>query len=115
MMKHWNRIRSDYIQSYHIGVLALNVLDGNLTDPPWEGFQFFENARPLPEGSLWHNVGYADSYLSFSDRLEVRNRIDTAIAKSRDAWYKTYGDNDDHEGAIKIWQRIFGSKFPNYG
>ena len=30
MIKHWNRIHSDYLRSYHIEVLAINVLNGNL-------------------------------------------------------------------------------------
>lgn len=115
MIKHWNHIHSDYLQSYHIEVLALKTLNGTLSDMSWDIFSFFNNARPLLEGSLWHDVGYADNYLTFSDRVEVLKRFDTAISKSRDAWYKTSGTNDDHRGAIEIWRQIFGSEFPSYG
>lgn len=115
MIKHWNRIHGDYLRSYHVEVLAIKTLDGNLNDTPWHVFRFFENARTLLDGLLWYDTGFADEYLSWSDRLEVQKRFDTAIVKSREAWYKTYGENDDHEGAIGIWRQIFGTEFPSYG
>lgn len=115
MIKHWNRIHSDYLQSYHIEVLSIKILNGDLSDTPWQVFQFFSNARPLLESYLWYETGFADDYLSWSDRQEVLKRFDTAISKSRDAWHKTYGSNTDHKGAIEIWRQIFGSEFPAYG
>jgi hypothetical protein len=115
MMKHWNRIHSDYLQSYHIEVLALKVFSGNLDSTPWNVHKFFDDARKLLQGSLWYDLGYVDSYLSSSDREEVLKRFDTAISKSQAAWYKTYGTNDDHKGAIELWRQIFGSEFPSYG
>lgn len=90
MIKHWNRIHSDYLQSYHIEVLALKVFDSNCDDTPWHVYQFFKEARILLQGSLWYEGAYADEYLSWSDRQEVLNRFDTAIEKSRDAWYESH-------------------------
>ncbi len=115
MIKHWNKVHSDYLQSYHIEVLAQKVFDTNLDDTPWHVFQFFEKARPLLTTNLWHELGYADNYLSWSDRQEVLKRFDTAINRSRDAWHKTYRDAQDHKSAIEIWRQIFGDKFPAYG
>jgi len=115
MIKHWNKIHSDYLQSYHIEVLALKAFDTNLDDTPWQVFQFFEKARPLLTTNLWHELGYADDYLSWSDRQEVLKRFDTAISKSRYAWSRTYNDTNDHKGAIEIWKQIFGDEFPAYG
>lgn len=115
MIKHWNRIHSDYLQSYHIEVLALRVFNGNLDDTTWNVFQFFSEARKLLEKPIWYDTGLADEYLSWTDRQEVLKRFDTATNRSRDAWYKTHGGNTDHKGAIEIWQQIFGSAFPNYG
>lgn len=115
MIKHWNRIHGNYLQSYHIEALALRVFSGNIDDTSWNVFQFFDMARPLLVGSLWYDTGFADAYLSWSDRLEVLKRFDTAIYKSRSAWHKTYNANDDHKGAIEIWKQIFGDKFPAYG
>jgi len=115
MIKHWSRIHSDYLASYHIEVLAINVFSGDLSDTAWQVFQFFENARKLLEQHLWYDTGNADDYLSWSDRQEVLKRFDTAITKSRDAWARAYDTNADHEGAIEIWRQIFGDKFPAYG
>jgi len=115
MIKHWNKIHSDYLQSYHIEVLALKVMFGNCDDTPREAYQFFKAARPLLENSLWHDVGYVDAYLTWSDRQEVLKRFDTAIEKSLDAWYKAHGSNNDQYGAIELWRQIFGSDFPSYG
>lgn len=115
MIKHWNRIHSNYLRSYHIEVLAIKVLSGNLNDTPWHVFKFFENARNLLEDLLWYDTGFADEYLSWPDRQEVLKRFDTAIERSRNAWSKAYGENDDHKGAIEIWKQIFGTEFPSYG
>lgn len=115
MIKHWNRIHSDYLQSYHIEVLAIKVLTGNLDDTSWHVFQFFDNARKLLENPLYYDTGLADTYLSWPDRQEVLKRFDTAITKSRDAWYRTYGVNEDDKGAIEIWRQVFGGEFPAYG
>lgn len=115
MIKHWNKIHGDFLQSYHVEVLALKVFDTNLDDTPWHVFQFFDKARPLLANSLWHDLGYVDSYLSWWDRQEALKRFDTAIGKSRDAWLRTFSGSSDHKGAIELWRQIFGDKFPAYG
>lgn len=115
MIKHWNRVHSDYMSSYHIEVLAISVFDSNLDDTPWEVFQFFDRARNLIERPLWYSTGFADDYLTWSNRLEVLRRFDAAIGKSREAWLKTYGSKPDHKAAIEIWKQIFRDKFPAYG
>jgi hypothetical protein len=117
LIKWWNRVHSRYLQSYHIEILAIRVLDGNLNDISWNVFQFFEKARALLAAPLWHDIGYIDAYLSNSDRLEVLKRFDTAITKSRDAWYadSLLNPNQNAKTAIETWRRIFGDKFPTYG
>lgn len=115
MIKHWNRFHGDFLRSYHIEVLAIKVFSGGLGDTPWHVYKFFSEARVLLQGALWYDTGLADSYLSWNDRQEVLRRFDRVIEKSRDAWYKTYGTNNDHKGAIELWQQIFGNDFPNYG
>lgn len=115
MIKWWNLSHSAYLQSYHIEVLALNVLEGPLNDMPWDVFQFFVNARRLLEGPLYHDVGYVDEYLSYVSRQEVLKRLDTAIDLARAAWYNTYLPQANHREAIRLWRRVFGDKFPEYG
>jgi hypothetical protein len=115
MIKHWNRMHSLYLQSYHIEALAMNIFTTAMNDITWEVFSFFKEAVNLIDGSLWYEGSYVDGYLTWSSRCEVKKRLETAKDKSRDAWHKTYGDNDDQKGAIIIWSQIFGDKFPSYG
>ena len=115
IVKWWNLQHSSYLQSYHIEVLTLKILTGTFSNYPWEIYQFFEKAVTHVSSPLWHNINYADSYLTQTNRDAALNRLSTARDKSKEAWFKTTGDNDDHEGAIKIWRQIFGDKFPAYG
>lgn len=115
MIKHWNRFHGDFLSSYHIEVLAVKVFSGYLGDTPWYIFQFFVEALKLLRGPLWYDTGFADDYLSWADRQEVLKRFDKAVERSRIAWYKTCGSNDDDKGAIELWQQIFGNDFPNHG
>lgn len=115
MMKHWNRIHSDYLTSYHIEVLAIRAINGKQENVSWDVFQFFENARKLLESYIYYDTGFADDYLSWSDRQEVLKRFDTAISLTRSAWWQTYGDKDDHKEAIRLWRQVFGDQFPQYG
>jgi hypothetical protein len=115
MIKHWNSIHSDYLSGYHIEVLALHVFSSNIDDTPWNVFQFFDQARKLLDTNLWYELGYADDYLSYNDRGEAKKRFDTAIGKSRDAWYQTHDGKTNHEAAIGLWRQVFGDRFPTYG
>lgn len=115
MIKWWNHQHSSFLQSYHIEVLSLNILTGGFSDFPWDIFGFFKKAHGLCSSSHWHRGSYVDAYLDQTTRQEVLKRLETARDKARDAWHATYGDKDDHEKAIEIWQQVFGDKFPAYG
>jgi len=113
MIKHWNRRSGDYLQSYHIEVLALTVFNVDLQDLPWQILHFFSAARPLLTSTLFYDVGIVDNYLSVADRLQVLSRFDAARDKARTAWYE--GINNNQREAIGHWRQIFGQDFPAYG
>lgn len=117
MMKWWNKQHSDYMEAYHIEVLALNALKGTFTTYPWEVYRFFDNAYDQCQSYLWYDLSFADNYLTGrpNQRQEILKRLATARDKARNAWYETYETNSNHEKAIGIWRQIFGDKFPNYG
>lgn len=115
MMKHWNRTHGDYLTSYHIEVLAIKVFSGNLDDTPWHIHKFFDDARTYLSSSLWYDTGYVDDYLTIFGRAEALKRFDTAYLTSLTAWHNTYGTNNNHEEAIRLWKQIFGDSFPAYG
>lgn len=116
MIKWWNHQHSSLLQSYHIEVMALKAFNyGKLSDYSWDVYKYFDTAYDLAGSSLWHEEAFADDYLDFSTREKVITRLKTARDKASDAWYLTYGNNNEHEKAIHIWRQIFGSKFPAYG
>jgi len=113
MVKHWNHIHGSYLSSYHIEVLALKILSGNLDDTPWHVHMFFDGAKELVKNSLWHDLGFADDYLSSNDRQEAQKRLASANDKSLTAWH--HGYKDEQKPAIEAWRQLFGEKFPAYG
>ena len=115
MIKHWNKIHSSYLQSYHIEAMALNIFDNTMNDITWEILKFFDEAQNLIDSPFWYEGSYVDAYLSYNNKQEVKKRLATAYEKAREAWHNTYGDNDDHQSAINIWRQIFGDKYPQYG
>jgi len=115
MIKQWNKVHSDLMESYHIEVLAMQCLSSSLADYSWSTFQFFDMAIPLVEKSLPYEGGYADDYLTVSVRQEVLKRLRTARDQARIAWSLTYDSKVSHKEAIAIWGNIFGDKFPAYG
>ena len=94
--------------------MALRIFDSSMNDISWDIFKFFEEAANL-DSYLWYEGAYVDNYLTYLARYEAKKRLETARDKARSAWAKTYGDDNDHEGAIAIWRQIFGDKFPAYG
>jgi len=115
MIKWWNRQHSSYLQSYHIEVLALEILTGSFDDYPWNVYKFFDEAHAKVQSPLWYEGAFVDNYLNWNDKQEAVKRLDTAKDKALSAWAATYDKSDDHETAIKLWRQIFGDKFPVYG
>jgi hypothetical protein len=114
MIKEWNIAHSDLMQSYHIEVLGLHIVD-SLSDWPWTVFQFFEEAAKVTSSSLFYENSYPDDYLDSYSRKEVVKRLETARDKAHDAWYYTYNGRSEHAKAIQLWRQIFGDRFPAYG
>lgn len=114
MIKHWNSVHGAFLQSYHIEVIAIRVLSGDLSNLTWHLHKFFEDGRKLLDSWLWHEIGFADNYLTPQARAEICKRFDGAIRLSQSAWYLTYGANEEHEKAIGLWRQIFGDRFPAY-
>ena len=115
MIKWWNKKHGNYLQSYHIEVIALKAYLGLLSDMPWDVFLYFEKACELISNPLWYEESFVDSYLTYTNRLEVEKRLQTARDIARNAWHETYNANNNHEKGISKWRQIFGQEFPAYG
>lgn len=113
MIKHWNRTHSDYLQSYHIEVLAINAFSSNLDDTPWHVLKFFDTARTLLASNLYYELGYVDDYLGSTQRAEAIKRVNTAYATALTAWYD--GKEGRTAAAMKGWNQVFGNEYPLYG
>ena len=115
MIKEWNRKHSSYLSSFHIEVMALSY-EEFYGDYAWHTFKFFEHMYdkiqykiPSPSGL----GGYVDDYLSYSDRQEAKQRIETALGNSRNAWSDSYNNRD--KDSIEGFGKLFGERFPSYG
>jgi hypothetical protein len=64
---------------------------------------------------VWYDTGIVDQYLDLQRRQDVLGRLSVARDKASNAWFATFGNNGDHQKAIKLWREIFGHKFPAYG
>jgi hypothetical protein len=114
MAKWWNKQNSSLLESYHIEVMALHIYENRLTDYSWDMFQFFDRAAALIQAPLWHEGSFVDTYLTPVARKESGKMLEQARDKAWDAWYATFGENNDHAAAIKKWRQIFGDPFPTY-
>jgi hypothetical protein len=116
IVKEWNRVHSDLMQSFHLEVLSIKSFDTNISDYSWSVFQFFDTAAKLVQAKLPYENGYADDYLEDQDdRGEVLDRLETARDRARAAWFHTVNGRGEDEQAITIWRQIFGDRFPAYG
>lgn len=115
MMKWWNLKHGEYLQSYHIEVLALKILISSFSDYPWNVCQFFKSACELVANRLWYEDNWVDDYLSYTDRQEALKRLETARGKSLSAWHESYKENPSSSEAKRLWTQVFGSEFPTNG
>lgn len=63
-------------------------------------------ACALAASSLQYDGSFAEAHLDWKTRQEVLKRLTSARNKARQAWYLTYGSNDDDEKPVGIWRRI---------
>lgn len=115
MIKWWNRHHGSYLQSYHIEVMALKILQSTLGEYSWNVYWYFKQAALLAAQPLWHEFSYVDAYLTYSAREEAVNRLQLAAERGLTAWNLTYDTNNNHAEAIRNWKIIFGDEFPSYG
>jgi Second Messenger Oligonucleotide or Dinucleotide Synthetase domain len=115
MVKWWNQNHSAMLQSFHMEVIALNAFTSPMTDLPWNVLSYFQKAVALAASSLSYDGANVDDYLTPLARWDVVRRLTKAHAIARDAWYATYGGNNDHGYAIERWRVLFGDEFPTYG
>lgn len=118
MIKRWNREIGRHFRSFHLEVLAWDILDGVTISSFSSGARYYfdkgrttikqKNADPAGYGG---DVGY---YISSQTQIdEAVSRFTTAYNRAIKAEeYEAKGKVAD---AIGEWRKIFGDTFPAYG
>jgi hypothetical protein len=113
MVKDWNRRQRVALQSYHIEVIALKMVEDYWTfdDYSFAVSSWFEVARKF----MWYcpYEGHdAAEYLSYDDTHAALTQLKETEVIARRAWHLTYDSNHDDKAAIALWGKLFGRKFP---
>lgn len=118
MIKGWNKNNGKYFRSFHLEVMALQLLGGvTISDFPSGMRFFFDKARsyvtkqnPDPAG-FGGDVG---NYINTQEKIQdAANKFQLAYERALKA--EEYASNGYFRDAINMWIKIFGDYFPAYG
>lgn len=120
LLKYWNNItyNKPRLPSYYFETLAIKVfeLSPKITDLPHAVSLFFDRCpyyfrQPCPDPKGLNPD--LDANTDSSQKEKVIEAMASALVYA--GYASIYEFNSKHKDAIEQWQRIFGSKFPNYG
>jgi len=118
MVKSWNKMINNYFRSFHLEVMALQLLHNVIiSDFPSGVRYFFDKGRSYVTKKNPDPAGYGDDVGSY---LNTQNKIDNAVSRFETAYTRAvkaedYGNRGQIGDAIAMWRMIFGSYFPIYG
>ncbi|QQS61525.1 MAG: nucleotidyltransferase [Candidatus Moraniibacteriota bacterium] len=118
MIKAWNKNNGKYFSSFHLEVIALEVLEGiRISDFPSGVRYFFDKGRTLVAQKNLDPAGYGGDVGSYINTYE---KIQEAVTKFQLAYDRAI-KAEDYEArgyvkdAVDMWIKIFGDYFPTYG
>jgi len=118
MIKSWNKNINSYFHSFHLEVLALQVLDNvKISNFPSGMRYYFDKGRDLISKKNPDPAGYGGDVGSY---INSQEKIQEAVTKYQLAYERAIKAEDYErrgytEEAIEMWRRIFGGYFPAYG
>jgi hypothetical protein len=118
MIKGWNRNINRYFRSFHLEVLALEVLNNvTISDYPSGVRYFFDKGRTLITKQNADPAGYGENIGSY---INTQEKVDEAVAKFQLAYDRaikaeSYESRGYTSSAVDEWRKIFGDYFPAYG
>lgn len=118
MIKGWNKSSGSYFRSFHLEVLAMQILSGvTITDYPSGARYFFDKARTLVTQKNPDPAGFGDDVGSY---INTQQKIQEAVGKFQLAYDRAIkaealARQGSVSESISTWQRVFGGYFPNYG
>lgn len=118
MIKAWNKNINKYFRSFHLEVLALQILEGvTISDFPSGARYFFDKGKGLISQKNLDPSGYGGDVGSY---INTQEKINDSITKFQYAYEKAvkaedYAKRGYIKKAVDIWSDIFGGYFPAYG
>lgn len=118
MTKGWNKNSGKYFRSFHLEVLALQILNGvTISDFPSGMRYFFDKARSYVAKQNPDPAGYGGdvgNYINGQEEIqEAVNKFQLAYERALKA--EEYASKGYIKDAIDMWIKIFGDYFPVYG
>jgi hypothetical protein len=118
MIKAWNRSHSAFFRSFHLEVLALQIMNNvTISDYPSGARFYFDKGRTLIKQQNLDPAGYGGdigSYINTRDKIdEAERRFQTAYDRAIKA--EAFTGKGQISQAIETWRLNFGDYFPDYG
>lgn len=118
MIKAWNKSINRYFYSFHLEVMALQILTGvTISDFPSGMRFFFDKGRDLVTKKNLDPAGYGGdvgSYINTQEKIqEAAGRFQAAYEKAIRA--EDYDRHNYTQDAVNMWRKVFGDYFPVYG
>jgi len=117
MIKGWNKKHSTFFRSFHLEVLALEVLNNVRIDDFPSGVRFFfDKTREKIKQKNLDPAGYGDDvgkYINGTNIDEAVRKLQLGYERALKA--EDFAAKGYHNHAIDMWQKVFGDYFPAYG
>ena len=118
MIKGWNKKNGEYFRSFHLEVLALQVLQNvTISDFPSGTRYFFDKGRELISKKNLDPAGYGDDVGAYINTNEkIKESVDKfKLAYERAIRAEDYEKRGSTGEAVDMWRKVFGDYFPAYG
>jgi hypothetical protein len=117
MIKGWNVENGKYFRSFHLEVLALQILKNvRISNYPSGIRYFFDNGHALVAKQNLDPAGYGDDigkYITATMIPEAQSRFMTGYKRAKRA--EEAASEGKMADAYEAWKLIFGKYFPSYG
>lgn len=118
MIKAWNRSNGDFFNSFHLEVMALEILNNvTISNFPSGLRYFFDKGREVVKKQNADPAGYGGDVGAY---INSQQKITEAVGKFELAYSRALKAEDaarrnNIEVAIDYWKKIGGDYFPSYG
>jgi len=118
MIKGWNKNSGKNFRSFHLEVLALQILEGVIISDFPSGVRYcFDKSRGLIDKINADPAGYGGDVGSYLNTQEKRTEAISKFQLAYDWALKAedYANRGYIKEAVDMWIKIFGDYFPAYG